>query len=296
MPVIHPPSDLTGKPHACKKPCTKSFARRNDLVRHYKVHLTGDDRANKLIYCPFSECSSSDFQRSNIKAHIRAKHENHKHLVCLKCKHFWIATDLTALAEHGATVHGTVPLPQRQQREHYLTVGSQGINSTVAFLAASDSSASRHQRDAVVQHRFGGYNTKDNNFVDQRQFDGFSSHILPSCHLPSLSEVLRELCCRPIDEHSPPASLSVYRQQNVPLPGAEPPREFPQWMVTMPSPAVPTSDTRDYKVNFNADNVATRHSDSVVWRSSMTEERVASDYCRAGGLRWSLPPEFNEDR
>ncbi|KAK0220468.1 hypothetical protein IW262DRAFT_1556837 [Armillaria fumosa] len=223
MAVIDPPSDFTSKPYACAKPCTKRFARHHDLLRHYKVHLTGDDRAKELIYCPFSGCNSCDFQRSNIKAHIKARHRRHNHLVCLKCKNFWAAMDLTALAEHGTTVHGTIPL-------------------TPVLPATSE----------------------------MRLFNTVSPYMIQS-------------------------NIAL----NLPLPGAEIFCEFPEWITTMPSPAVPTSDTRDYKVNFNVDNVATRPSDCVVLRSpgsSTIEERVASNYCQAGGLRWSLPPEFSEDR
>ncbi|KAK0192983.1 hypothetical protein F5146DRAFT_1223036 [Armillaria mellea] len=272
MAVIHPPSDLTKKPYACVKPCEKCFARRHDLLRHYKVHLTGDAREKELVYCPFFGCSSHDFQRSNIKSHIKTKHRRQKHLVCLKCKKFWIAADSAALAEHDTTIHGVIPPPQRQQREDYPTIGSKGINNTVA----SASNPPHHQRNAAVHHR-AVYDTKHNSSgalpppptppafkassaniqVDRRQSSCFSSHTSTPCHLPSLSEVLRQLGYRPIDEQSPPAS-----------PRSEAPCELFQWITIIPSPAAPTSDTRDYKVKFNADKVVTRHSDcglTVPW-------------------------------
>ncbi len=91
--------------------------------------------------------------------------------MCLECTNFWVATDLTALAEHDTTVHGAISPPQRQQREHYLTVGSQSISSTVAFLRASDSNPFPHLRDAVVHNCFAVDDTKHNSLA--------SSHSLP---------------------------------------------------------------------------------------------------------------------
>lgn len=167
---------------------------------------------------------------------------------------------MTALAEHDTTVHGAISPPQRQQREHYLTVGSQSISSTVAFLRASDSNPFPHLRDAVVHNCFAVDDTKHNSLasshslppslptfkafsgniqVDRRQFHFFSSHASTPYHLPSLSEVLRELGYRPIDYQPPPASPSAYYQQNLPSPRADPPTDSFSGFPPAPHPRCP---------------------------------------------------------
>uniref|UniRef100_A0A336LE39 CSON007835 protein n=1 Tax=Culicoides sonorensis TaxID=179676 RepID=A0A336LE39_CULSO len=56
--------------------CKKNFASQRNLNYHQKVHLEPEER---LTYqCPYEKCANFYFEKRNLNAHIRSKHEGRK--------------------------------------------------------------------------------------------------------------------------------------------------------------------------------------------------------------------------
>lgn len=72
--VAHRKVDHTVE-HKCLV-CEKLFHSKSNLKHHQKVHMNKDDRP--ILECPYDKCSKHYFEKKNLDAHIRSKHEGRK--------------------------------------------------------------------------------------------------------------------------------------------------------------------------------------------------------------------------
>ncbi|KAK0443673.1 uncharacterized protein EV420DRAFT_1022457 [Desarmillaria tabescens] len=102
--------------YPCEHPgCQKRFTRKNDVKRHAKTHLTGEQLESEKHTCPVTEagCTMASLQLGNVKIHIREKHSDVKHLVCFDCRpSFRLFDNTTTLAKHAQAQH--LPTSRRQ--------------------------------------------------------------------------------------------------------------------------------------------------------------------------------------
>ncbi|KAJ1926078.1 hypothetical protein EC988_010330, partial [Linderina pennispora] len=91
-----------GKSFACSwHDCDRSFARKSDLVRHFRIH-TGV----KPFECPWAGCEKRFIQRSALKVHYRT-HSGERPHTCEVCERSF--SDSSSLARHRRTHTGVRP-------------------------------------------------------------------------------------------------------------------------------------------------------------------------------------------
>lgn len=85
--------------------CGATLSRRSDLKRHRKTQHP--DGTEVKVHCPYTSCEYKTDQKSNLKAHIDARHSNQLRYPCSDCgKGF---TDPAARIRHRKRAHGYRP-------------------------------------------------------------------------------------------------------------------------------------------------------------------------------------------
>ncbi|KAF9068373.1 hypothetical protein BDP27DRAFT_1421910 [Rhodocollybia butyracea] len=111
--------------------CGTKVARKGDLPRHMRRHLSAEDKASKSYACPYPECPYISLQKGNVDTHIRT-HTKEKNQKCPSCD--FDTVDPGSLTRHRKRRHEYVPKerkprtpgngPPNQQQQIIITTPS----------------------------------------------------------------------------------------------------------------------------------------------------------------------------
>ncbi|KAI3573376.1 hypothetical protein IWW34DRAFT_886370 [Fusarium oxysporum f. sp. albedinis] len=155
-------NEATVRPFQCDwRSCTKSFNRKSDLQRHYRIHT------NERPYaCPISECRKSFVQRSALTVHIRTHTGEKPH----QCQHIGCGkrfSDSSSLARHRRIHTGARPykcahdgcsksfcrkatMVEHQRRWHQQGMSANDILDDCSSDSDGDEPPSTPQRSAIT--------------------------------------------------------------------------------------------------------------------------------------------------
>ncbi|KAH9164177.1 hypothetical protein EDB89DRAFT_445532 [Lactarius sanguifluus] len=85
--------------------CGTTLSRGSDMKRHRKTQHP--DGTEVKVYCPHAGCEYKTDQRSNLKAHINARHSTENHYPCPDCNTDF--SDPSARTRHRKSTHGHEP-------------------------------------------------------------------------------------------------------------------------------------------------------------------------------------------
>ncbi|KAE9405369.1 hypothetical protein BT96DRAFT_988417 [Gymnopus androsaceus JB14] len=86
--------------------CGTKVARKGDIPRHMRRHLSAEDKAAKSYACPYPDCGYTNLQKGNVDTHIRT-HTKVKNQQCPSCD--FATVDPGSLTRHRKRRHQYVP-------------------------------------------------------------------------------------------------------------------------------------------------------------------------------------------
>ncbi|KAI9432655.1 hypothetical protein H4582DRAFT_2102012 [Lactarius indigo] len=85
--------------------CGTTLSRGSDMKRHRNTQHP--DGTEVKVHCPHAGCTYKTDQKSNLKAHINARHSNENHYPCPECNKYF--SDPSSLTRHRKSTHGHQP-------------------------------------------------------------------------------------------------------------------------------------------------------------------------------------------
>ncbi|KAK0476328.1 hypothetical protein IW261DRAFT_419060 [Armillaria novae-zelandiae] len=86
--------------------CQKTYISKGGLLRHSKIHLTGEARDKEMFHCPQNDCNFKTLQRSNLVVHVNVVHLRLQNLVCHECEPAYHTGDPANMTRHKIRKHG----------------------------------------------------------------------------------------------------------------------------------------------------------------------------------------------
>ncbi|KAJ3717849.1 hypothetical protein C8R42DRAFT_154651 [Lentinula raphanica] len=108
-PILTLPDGTLVNPAICEV-CGTKVARKGDLTRHKRRHLTPEEKLARSYTCPYEGCNYSNLQKSNVNTHIRTWHTMEK-IKCPSCD--FETPDPGSLTRHRKRRHEYVPERRR---------------------------------------------------------------------------------------------------------------------------------------------------------------------------------------
>ena len=65
--------------------CGKSFAQKQSFLDHSLTHLTGKEKEQKKLSCPYQDCNYTNLRKPLLDTHIKRVHEKKKNFQCSLC-------------------------------------------------------------------------------------------------------------------------------------------------------------------------------------------------------------------
>merc|ERR1712141_713565 len=75
-------SENTTKTRIICDDCGKSFAQKQSFLDHSLTHLTGKEREQKKLSCPYQDCNYTNLRKPLLDTHIKRVHEKKKNFQC----------------------------------------------------------------------------------------------------------------------------------------------------------------------------------------------------------------------
>ncbi|KAJ7024669.1 hypothetical protein C8F04DRAFT_153845 [Mycena alexandri] len=102
------------------KGCLWSYSRRSDLKRHLPIHMSPEERENRMYKCPEASCNKKFLQKSNMITHHTARHTGLRPYICTQCS--YCTADPSCLHRHMCDIHAYVPGSEPRKKQSAATV------------------------------------------------------------------------------------------------------------------------------------------------------------------------------
>ncbi|KAJ4474963.1 hypothetical protein J3R30DRAFT_3406134 [Lentinula aciculospora] len=91
--------------------CGTKVARKGDIPRHMRRHLSAEEKSSQSYACPYDGCTYKNLQKGNVDTHIRTHTKEKKK--CPSCN--FETPDPGSLTRHRKRHHGYVPEPRKRR-------------------------------------------------------------------------------------------------------------------------------------------------------------------------------------